>query len=84
MSDRQRASGHPEPCASSYEPGSLSLAGAVAMGTGVMIGAGVFALTGQIAEQAGGLFPYAFPVAAGIPCRAASRSTPWCTPSGWR
>lgn len=47
-----------------YQQGSLTLAGAVAMGTGVMIGAGVFALTGQIAEQAGGLFPYAFLVAA--------------------
>src|SRR5690606_27354889 len=47
-----------------YRHGSLSLAGAVAMGTGVMIGAGVFALTGQIAEQAGGLFPYAFLAAA--------------------
>ncbi len=30
------------------------------MGTGVMIGAGIFALTGQMAEQAGGLFPWAF------------------------
>ena len=30
------------------------------MGTGVMIGAGIFALTGQVAEQAGGLFPLAF------------------------
>ncbi|TWT86699.1 Inner membrane transport protein YbaT [Pseudobythopirellula maris] len=44
----------------SYESGSLSLPGAVAMGTGVMIGAGIFALTGQMAEQAGGLFPIAF------------------------
>ena len=47
-----------------YQQGSLTLTGAVAMGTGVMIGAGVFALTGQIAELAGGLFPYAFIVAA--------------------
>lgn len=30
------------------------------MGTGVMIGAGIFALTGQIAELAGPLFPFAF------------------------
>ncbi|MBO9423022.1 APC family permease [Labrenzia sp. R4_2] len=30
------------------------------MGTGVMIGAGIFALTGQIAELAGPLFPVAF------------------------
>ncbi len=47
-----------------YEKNSLTLAGAVAMGTGVMIGAGIFALTGQIAEQAGGLYPYAFLAAA--------------------
>ena len=38
---------------SRYEAGSLSLIGAVAMGTGVMIGAGIFALTGQVAELAG-------------------------------
>ena len=36
----------------SYKKNSLSLLGAVAMGTGVMIGAGIFALTGQIAELA--------------------------------
>jgi amino acid transporter len=47
-----------------YKKNSLSLLGAVAMGTGVMIGAGIFALTGQIAEQAGGLFPFAFLAAA--------------------
>lgn len=47
-----------------YRQGSLSLAGTVAMGTGVMIGAGIFALTGQLAEQAGGWFPLAFLVAA--------------------
>lgn len=45
---------------SNYEKGSLSLVGTVAMGTGVMIGAGIFALTGQIAEFAGTLFPLAF------------------------
>ncbi|WP_018624950.1 APC family permease [Kangiella aquimarina] len=39
---------------------SLSLLGAVSMGTGVMIGAGIFALTGQIAELANALFPLAF------------------------
>ncbi|MFO8237167.1 MAG: APC family permease [Prochlorococcaceae cyanobacterium] len=39
---------------------SLSLWGAVSMGTGVMIGAGIFALTGQIAELAGTWFPLAF------------------------
>jgi len=44
---------------------SLSLGGAVAMGTGVMIGAGIFALTGQVAELAGTWFPLAF-LAAGV------------------
>jgi amino acid transporter len=47
-----------------YKFGSLTLPGAVAMGTGVMIGAGIFALTGQIAELAGGWFPVVFLVAA--------------------
>ncbi|MCR9194668.1 MAG: APC family permease [Hyphomonas sp.] len=50
--------------ASSYDKGSLSLAGTVAMGTGVMIGAGIFALTGQVADLAGPLFPVAFLLAA--------------------
>lgn len=45
---------------SDYVEGSITLSGAVAMGTGVMIGAGIFALTGQIAELAGPLFPVAF------------------------
>ena len=39
---------------------SISLLGGIAMGTGVMIGAGIFALTGQIAELAGPLFPLSF------------------------
>ncbi len=47
-----------------YRKNSLSLIGAIAMGTGVMIGAGIFALTGQVAELAGTLFPLAFLVAA--------------------
>lgn len=47
-----------------YKENSLTLIGAVAMGTGVMIGAGIFALTGQVAELAGPLFPLAFLVAA--------------------
>ncbi len=34
------------------------------MGTGVMIGAGIFALTGQVAELAGPWFPLAFFAAA--------------------
>lgn len=49
---------------SQYRENSLSLLGAVAMGTGVMIGAGIFALTGQVAEFAGALFPLAFLLAA--------------------
>jgi amino acid transporter len=47
-----------------YKAGSLTLIGTVAMGTGVMIGAGIFALTGQVAELAGRLFPLAFLLAA--------------------
>jgi len=35
-----------------YQKGSLSLWGAVSLGTGVMIGAGIFALTGQVAQLA--------------------------------
>ncbi|SEK65290.1 amino acid/polyamine/organocation transporter, APC superfamily [Roseovarius nanhaiticus] len=49
---------------SEYQKNSISLAGAIAMGTGVMIGAGIFALTGQIAELAGPLFPLSFIVGA--------------------
>ena len=45
---------------SEYKANSISLAGAIAMGTGVMIGAGIFALTGQIAQLAGPLFPLSF------------------------
>ena len=45
---------------SDYKKNSLSLPDAVAIGTGVMIGAGILALTGQIAELAGLLFPLAF------------------------
>ncbi|WNM23927.1 APC family permease [Demequina capsici] len=49
---------------SDYRTGSLSLRGAVAMGTGVMVGAGIFALTGQVADLAGPLFPLALVAAA--------------------
>jgi amino acid transporter len=45
---------------SKYQADSLSLIGAIALGTGVMIGAGIFALTGQMAEMTGSLFPLAF------------------------
>ena len=47
-----------------YAKNSMSLTGAVSMGTGVMVGAGIFALTGQIAELAGTWFPLAFLAAA--------------------
>ncbi len=43
-----------------YEKNSLTLKGAVALGTGVMIGAGIFALLGQVAELSGTWFPYIF------------------------
>ncbi len=38
----------------------LSLLGSISLGTGVMIGAGIFVLMGQIAELVGDLFPIAF------------------------
>ncbi len=38
----------------------LSLMGSVSLGTGVMIGAGIFVLMGQIAELVGEVFPLAF------------------------
>lgn len=44
--------------------GSLSLVGAVSLGTSVMIGAGIFTVTGQMAGLAGDLFPLAFLAAA--------------------
>lgn len=49
---------------SNYKKNSLTLWGAVSMGTGVMIGAGIFALTGQVAELAREWFPLAFLAAA--------------------
>ncbi|MBP1910621.1 APC family permease [Methanolobus bombayensis] len=47
-----------------YKSDSLTLTGAVSLGTGVMIGAGIFALLGQVAELAGNLFPVAFVIGA--------------------
>ena len=38
----------------------ISLSGSISLGTGVMIGAGIFALVGQVAEFAGDWFPLAF------------------------
>ncbi len=43
-----------------YKKNSLSLTGAISLGTGVMIGAAIFALLGQVAELSGALFPFAF------------------------
>ncbi|NQW08398.1 MAG: APC family permease [Alphaproteobacteria bacterium] len=45
---------------SEYQANSITLVGGISMGTGVMIGAGIFALTGQIAELAGPWFPLSF------------------------
>jgi amino acid transporter len=49
-----------------YEKNSLSLAATVAMGTGVMVGAGTSALTRQVAELAGAWFPLALLLAAAV------------------
>lgn len=51
---------------SNYKKNSLSLTGAVSLGTGVMIGAGIFALLGQVAELSGALFPFIFLIGAVI------------------
>ena len=51
----------------------ISLLGAVSMGTGVMIGAGIFTLTGEIANYAGNLLMWAF-VLAGLVASVTSYS----------
>lgn len=43
-----------------YKKNSISLIGAVGLGTGVMISAGIFALVGQVAELSGAWFPLIF------------------------
>lgn len=43
-----------------YKKNSISLIGAVGLGTGVMISAGIFALVGQVAELSGSWFPLIF------------------------
>jgi len=43
-----------------YKKNSISLIGAVGLGIGVMISAGIFALVGQVAELAGSIFPLIF------------------------
>lgn len=50
---------------SEYKKNSLSLIGAVGLGTGVMISAGIFALLGQVAQLAGMWFPLIF-IAGGL------------------
>src|SRR5699024_12074598 len=42
------------------EKDSINLPGAIGLGTGVMIGAAIFAVIGQVAEIAGILFPLAY------------------------
>lgn len=49
---------------SDYKKNSLTLTGAVSLGTGVMIGAAIFALLGQVAELSGEWFPIIFLVGA--------------------
>lgn len=49
-----------------YKKNSLTLTGAVSLGTGVMIGAAIFALLGQVAELSGQVFPIIFLVGAVI------------------
>ncbi|MFD2672999.1 APC family permease [Marinicrinis sediminis] len=43
-----------------YKKNSISLTGAVGLGTGVMISAGIFALLGQVADLSGSWFPLMF------------------------
>jgi amino acid transporter len=45
---------------SNYKKESISLTGAIGLGTGVMISAGIFALLGQVAELSGSWFPLIF------------------------
>tara|TARA_R110002050_G_scaffold290233_1_gene443638 strand:+ start:5341 stop:5541 length:201 start_codon:yes stop_codon:yes gene_type:complete len=46
------------------EKDKLSLIGSVSLGTGVMIGAGIFVLMGQISKLSGDFFSLAFVVGA--------------------
>lgn len=45
---------------SEYKKNSITLMGAISLGTGVMIGAGIFSLLGQVAELGGHFFPFIF------------------------
>ena len=58
-----------------YRKNSIALIGTVSMGTGVMIGASIFALTGQIAELAGVWFPMSFVAGAVVTVIDTGRST---------
>ena len=43
-----------------YKEGSITLGGAVGMGTGVMLGAAIFAVIGQVAQLAGNLMTFSY------------------------
>ncbi len=47
-----------------YKKNSITLTGAIGLGIGVMIGAGIFALMGQVAELGGNWFPFMFIIGA--------------------
>lgn len=51
---------------STYKKNSITLLGSVALGTGVMIGAGIFALIGQVGELSGPYIALAFILGATI------------------
>lgn len=57
-----------------YKKNSLTLTGAVSLGTGVMIGAAIFALLGQVAALSGELFPLIF-LAGGVVMTLTSYTT---------
>ena len=60
MTRRHWKSGFERTIMTDYKKDGITLPGAIAMGTGVMIGAGILALTGHMAELAGPLFPLFF------------------------
>lgn len=76
--EHQGASGQGEQGGGSGDEPSISLLGSVSLGTGVMIGAGIFALVGQVAVLAGGSFPLAFiggAIVAGVSSYAYARGS---------
>ncbi len=64
MTGMDHGMGEADTPAPELEADSMSLFGGVALGLGIMIGAGIFVLTGQAAGLAGDLFPVAFLTAA--------------------